>query len=202
MAAIAHDKRKWTAEEYLAFERDSLEKHELIDGRLYLKFDPQVYTMAGAKENQNLISLNTATGIHAQRRQNSCRVYYNDMRVQTGNNYTYPDIVVVCGAREFLDEKHDTLLNPSVIIEVLSPSTAKYDRDKKFTKYRAIDSLQAYLLVAQDQFHVMRYVRQPSGDSLLTDFIAPDAIIELPSIGCTLALADVYADVDFEEEVE
>lgn len=118
------------------------------------------------------------------------------VKVHTTGLYTYPDVILVCGKRRFHDERRDTLLNPLVIIEVLSPSTADYDRGAKFAHYRQLESLQEYVLVAQDERHVMRYVRQPDHRWLLEEFRNHDDTVELPSVACRLSLADVYENVE------
>jgi Uma2 family endonuclease len=184
--------KQWTPETYLAFERASDEKHELLDG--------SVYAMTGASEEHNLINVNITIALGIQFRGRPCKLYANDMRVHLPNfNYVYPDIAIVCGERQLEDDQLDTLLNPTLIIEVLSPSTEQYDRGKKFERYRALESLQEYLLVSQEQAHIERYVRQEAG-WLLTEAKGLEAVIELSSIGCTLALADVYDKIAFDAE--
>lgn len=185
-------KQRWTPETYLAFERASEEKHEFIDG--------SVYAMTGASENHNLINTNITAELVIQLRKRPCKVYANDMRVRIpGYNYVYPDIAIVCGEAQLEDDQLDTLLNPTVIIEVLSPSTEQYDRGKKFEHYRALESLQEYLLVSQEQAHIERFTRQEAG-WLLTEAKGLEATLDLLAIGCVLALADVYDKVNFEAE--
>lgn len=188
---VAIQKQRWTRESYLAFDRASDEKHEFIDGN--------VCAMTGASENHNLINVNITIALGIQFRGRPCKLYANDMRVRLpSHNYVYPDIAVVCGEAQLEDEHLDTLLNPTVIIEVLSPSTESYDRGKKFEHYRALESLQEYLLVSQEQAHIERYIRQEDG-WLLTEAKGMEASIELSSIGCALTLADVYDKVTFNE---
>jgi Uma2 family endonuclease len=189
---VAIQNQQWTPETYLAFERASAEKHEFIDGN--------VYAMTGASEAHNLINVNITIALGIQFRGRPCKLYANDMRVRiTNGNYVYPDIAIVCGEAQLEDDQLDTLLNPTVIIEVLSPSTEQYDRGKKFERYRNVESLQEYLLVWQEGAHIERYVRQEVG-WLLTEAKGLDARLELSSIGCTLALAEVYDKVTFDEE--
>jgi Uma2 family endonuclease len=176
-------------EEYLAHERSTETKSEYLDGFLV--------AMGGASEEHILITVNLTRELSLQLRGGPCRLYVADMRVRIaeGSLYAYPDIVVVCGEREFADDQFDVLLNPTVIIEVLSPSTEAYDRGLKAERYRRRPSLQEYVLVAQDRVSVDRYSRQ--GDQwLLTGATSPDDVIELPSIGCTLALCDIYDMVE------
>jgi Uma2 family endonuclease len=182
----------WTVEEYLEFERTSEEKYEYFDGHIYL--------MAGASRKHLLISGNTYANLHAQLRKGPCEIYQSDMRVKADRLYTYPDITVVCDTPQFAGEAPGTLTNPILVVEVLSPSTESYDRHKKLQHYRALESLQEYVLIEQESHHIEHYVRKSDGQWILTDTIGLDASFELPSINCTLALADVYEKVTFEEE--
>ena len=106
----------------------------------------------------------------------------------------------MCGTPEYNDDTPRTLLNPTLIIEVLSPTTKSYDRRKKFQHYRALESLQEYLLIDQDSYHIEHYIRQNDDQWLLSDYTGLGTTLTLPSIGCTLALADVYEKVTFEDE--
>ena len=117
------------------------------------------------------------------------------VRVPSTPLYTYPDVAVVCDEPQFEDDYLDTLLNPTLIIEVLSPSTEAYDRGRKFGYYRTIESLSEYLLVSQDEYHIEKYVKQADGRWLLSDYRTPEETVELPSIQCTLALSEVYDKV-------
>lgn len=183
--------KHWTAEEYLAFERASAEKHEFVDGDVYL--------MTGASRSHNLIVVNTTAALHAQFRGRPCEVYASDMRVRVGgHNYVYPDVIVVCGEPQLDDTQGDTLLNPTVMIEVLSPTTEQYDRGRKFHLYRRIEGLEEYVLIAQEMALIERYRRQEGGQWLYSDASAPDAALALDSIGARLALADVYDKVTFD----
>lgn len=141
-------RKRWTPETYLAFERDSEEKHEYISG--------EVYSMTGASENHNLIVANTIIALGIQLRKRPCKLYPSDMllHIAAVNDYYYPDITVVCGEANIIHDKRDILLNPTLIIEVLSPSTEQHDRGSKFENYLTLDSLQEYLLIAQDRPHL------------------------------------------------
>lgn len=183
-------KERWTVQEYLAFERESEEKHEYFDGEVFL--------MAGAKRNHNLVTANTLASLHSQLRQSPCQVYLGDMRVRISpTKYVYPDITIVCEPPQFEDRELDILLNPLIVIEVLSPSTEKFDRGAKAQAYRALPSLQAYLLIAQDSPQIELYMRQVDGNWLLSEASDLAAAIALPTIQCSLALADVYEKVSF-----
>jgi Uma2 family endonuclease len=178
----------YTAEEYLTLERSASYKSEFHDG--------QIYAMTGASREHNLITVNIARELSVQLKRRPCEAYMNDMRVKAAEarSYHYPDIVVVCGTPQFEDAQVDTLLNPTVLIEVLSPSTEAYDRGGKFAHYRKIATLREYLLVAQDQPSIERYMRQ--GDVwILTEAVGLEASVPLESIDCALSLREVYDKV-------
>ena len=178
-----------TPEEYLAIERRAEYKSEYIDG--------EMVGMTGASRRHNLIAANISREIGQQLRGRPCEGYISDMRVRVPSTrlYTYPDVVVVCGEPRFEDDYVDTLLNPTLIVEVLSESTELYDRGKKFGFYRTIESLAEYLLVAQDECRVEQYVKQPDGRWMLSDYRSPEEVAELSSIQCRLALKEVYDKV-------
>lgn len=189
----AQPKTAISVEDYLTGERMSDVKHEYYAG--------EVFALAAGSEAHNLIAVNVLASLHTRLRRRPCKVCPSNMRVKVLRTglYTYPDVVVVCGSPQFEDAEHDTLLNPTVIIEVLSPSTERYDRRKKFQHYRTIDSLAEYLLIAQDSYRIEQYIRQPDQQWLLSEATPPDAIIELPSIQSTLALGDVYEKVPIDD---
>jgi Uma2 family endonuclease len=179
-----------TPEEYLGLERSCAERHEYFAG--------EVFAMGGASERHNLIVTNVVRELSLQLKGRPCRTYANDMRVKVAQTglYTYPDVVVVCGEARFDDEQRDTLLNPTVVIEVLSKSTEAYDRGEKFEHYRKLDSLAEYLLISQDKVHVDHYVRQPDQQWLLSETSALDHTVQLAAIGCELVVAEIYDKVD------
>ncbi|MCI0654678.1 MAG: Uma2 family endonuclease [Methylococcaceae bacterium] len=184
MSAIVKQKTH-TAEEYLVLERAAPCKSEFHAG--------YIYAMTGASREHNLLSVNIASELRSQLKGRPCETYINDMRVKAAatHSYHYPDVTVVCGSPELEDEHGDTLLNPTLLIEVLSRSTEAYDRGDKFANYRKIPSLREYLLVTQHLPRIERYVRQ--GDVwLLTEADGLAASLALDSIGCTLALSEVY----------
>lgn len=189
----SHPKSYFTPEQYLALERAASQRSEYLAGK--------IYAMAGASEAHNLITLNAITSLRAQTR-GRCRAYLRDMRVRVPATrlFTYPDGILVCGERRFDDAQRDTLLNPTLLIEVLSDSTERYDRGQKFAHYRQIASLQEYLLIAQDAPRVERFLRQPTDEWLLTIVEGRDATLPLPSVACTLTLAELYEEVDFNDE--
>ncbi len=178
----------YSPEEYLALERKAEYKSEYVNGG--------VFAMSGASREHNLIAVNVSAEIRSQFRSRPCEVYMSDMRVKVHSTglYTYPDVVAVCGAPRFEDEHVDTLTNPTVIVEVLSPSTEGYDRGEKFAHYRRLESLQDYVLIAQDKVRVEHFARHngSSGQWVLTEISDPDGTLHMASIGCVLALRDVY----------
>ena len=184
--------RTWTPEDYLAYEREGEVRHDYLDGK--------IYALAGASANHNLVVGNALASLHSQLRQRPCRVFPSDMRLKVSRTglYTYPDITIVCGELRFEDEQHDTLLNPTVIVEVLSPSTEAFDRGKKLDSYRTILSLQECVLIAQDECYVYVYTRQPDKGWLLTEATERDQVVELVSINCQLPLTEVYRKVEFQ----
>ena len=180
--------------EYLARERSSVRKHEYYDGRSY--------AMCGGTEAHNLVAGNAYASLHAQLRRRPWRVYGSDIRVKVARTslHTNPDVTIVCGQPQFTDATRDTLVNPVLIIEVLSPSTERYDRGMKFQHYRTIDTLQDYILIAQDEQRIEHYSRQESGLWLLREVVGSDATLDIPSIQCVLLLEDVYEKVELPQE--
>jgi Uma2 family endonuclease len=190
MSALSQNSHNYiTPEEYLTKEHKTEYRNEYFDG--------EIFAMAGASEAHNQIITNLMIEIGTQFKKRPCRVHSNDMRVKitpTGL-YTYPDVVAVCDKPYFDDDQKDTLLNPTVIIEVLSNSTADYDRGTKFEHYRKLDSLVEYVLIAQDKYHVEHYVRQYTYQWLFSETSDLQKTIELSSIQCHLALAEIYDKV-------
>lgn len=189
--AIQAKQRLFTPEEYLLLERQAECKSEYVAG--------QVYSMAGASPEHNLITVNVASELRYQLKGKGCQTYANDMRVKVSATgvYTYPDVVVVCGGSRFEDDRKDTLINPTVIVEVLSPSTEAYDRGDKFGHYRTLESLRDYVLIAQDRSRIEHFARQPDGQWLYSAADHLEESVHLASIGCTLRLSEVYDQVAF-----
>jgi Uma2 family endonuclease len=189
--STAPDHRRMSRDEYLAFERASETKHEFLEN--------EVFAMAGASRRHALIITNLTRRLAEQLDDSKCEVYPNDMRVRVSPTglYTYPDIVIACDDPKFEDKQVDTLLTPTVLIEVLSDSTKDYDRGDKWKHYRQIESLQHYLLVAQDAMEIEQYSRQDDGNWLYSDH-RPDHEVDIQCIGCRLKWDEVYARVEFE----
>ena len=177
-----------TPADYLALEREADIKHEYCNG--------QLYAMSGASRAHNLISGNIFGELRAQLKGRTCEVYMSEMRVlvDAARSYRYPDVVVACDAPRFQDDVFDTLLNPTVIVEVLSLSTEARDRGEKFAEYAQLVSLREYVLVAQKAVHVEHYLRQGTRwvSRACRDL---DAVLQLESINCALPLRDIYERV-------
>src|SRR5262249_53469062 len=183
-----------TPEEYLAQERLAEFKSEYLRG--------DVFAMAGATWEHTLVKDNLARETGNQLKNGPCHVLTSDMRVRVDATglYTYPDIAIICDEPRFEDKVLDTLLNPRALVEVLSDSTEKYDRGAKFGHYRQIPSLQEFVLVAQDQPLVERYVRQANGSWLLTVFSDPLGEFSFASIPVRVPLSEIYRGVKFPEK--
>jgi len=180
----------YTPEEYLALERRAPCKSEYYAG--------EIFALEGASRWHNLIVTNVLREISLQLKGRPCTTYPGAMRLKVGpaGLYTYPDVTVVCGEPQFEDAQQDTLLNPTLIVEVLSESTEAYDRGGKFAHYRKLDSLLGYVLIAQTKPHSEHYARQSDNRWLLEEADSLTDAIHLPSIDCRLSLAEVYDKVD------
>lgn len=181
-----------SVEEYLTLERKSLERNEYYNG--------DIYQMAGTSEEHANISSNIGGSLYLQLKKRPCKSYQSDLRVHVPATglFTYPDVLVICGKAKFLEGAYlDTVLNPILIVEVLSPSTADYDKGAKFEHYRTIETLHEYVLVWQDKKRVARYTKQADQSWILHDFIGEEADISLSSIDCSLTMEDIYDKVEF-----
>ena len=181
-----------TPEEYLAWERKSDTKHEYLGG--------EIIAMSGASRAHSLIVTNISGELYIQLKEGPCEVHTNDIRVRTRPeiSYFYPDVVVVCDEPRFEDNVFDTLLNPVVLVEVLSPSTEKYDRGEKFDYYQQLTSLREYVLVSQDEVRVELYRRQRTVWHP-TEFRSLEGTLSLDAINCELVLSDIYRRVELGE---
>lgn len=180
-----------TEAEYLAFERASEEKHEYHQGEIVL--------MVGGTPAHSRIIMDLAVALGPRLANGACEMFDSGLkvRVREARLYAYPDLTVVCGAARFDEEYGDTLLNPTVIVEVLSPSTEMYDRREKFRAYRALASLREYVLVAQTEPSVEVYTRQENGLWLWREAAAPDEELVLSSLGVSVPLREIYRRVEF-----
>ncbi len=182
----------YSPEEYLYLERKATFKSEYLRG--------EILAMSGASRAHNYITLDIATEINIQLRDRDCEVFSGDMRVKESQSesYFYPDVVIACGESQFEDDTFDTLLNPVVIIEVLSPSTEIYDRTEKFNYYKQIATLKEYILVSQDKIKVEHH-RIQGTQWRLKEYQELQETFTLSSIGCKLSLNEVYRRVDLEQ---
>jgi len=183
--------QRLSPEEYLKIERAAEFRSEYFNGRMY--------AMAGGSHRQAIIVSNLVFGIRSELGKRPCLVTSSDLRVRVdpGGLYTYPDVVVVCNEPKYADDHRDTLLNPVLIIEVLSPSTEAYDRGFKSAQYRRLASLQECALVSQTEARIEIFRRRAEGDWFFSESAGLEAVCRLESVGCTLALAAVYENVTF-----
>lgn len=197
MASAAKTSRI-TPEDYLARERLAEFKSEFYDGQVWPLGEP-IRGMAGTTRVHNLIAGNLFREISLQLKDRPCEAYIGDIRVRerSSDSYTYPDIVAVCGGPYFEDDHFDTLTNPDVIVEVLSPSTEAWDRGGKFEYYRRFLSLKEYCLVSQDRILVERFVRQGEG-WMLVIHNQIEGRLAIQAISCEIPLREVYRNVTFD----
>nr|WP_295933545.1 Uma2 family endonuclease [uncultured Dyadobacter sp.] len=183
--------KMYSEQEYLELEREAEYKNEYYRG--------EIFAMAGAGRNHNRITENLAGEIYIALRGKSCQSFSRDMRIHIPENtlYTYPDLLIACGKLEFLDQKSDTLLNPSVIFEVLSPSTVAYDRGEKFHLYRSIKTLMEYVLIDSQKIGADVY-RKGEDDVwyLASTAYEIEGSIEIGRIGFSIRMADIYGQTE------
>jgi Uma2 family endonuclease len=183
--------RKLTVSEYFALEERAERKSEFYDG--------EMFAMAGTSWEHNIITRNVVVTLHAQLQGSPCEVFFSELRVKVERTglYTYPDALIVCGPPEFAPENRNTLINPKVVIEVLSPSTERYDRTTKFRHYKKLTSVMEYVLVAQDEPLIERYVRQEDASWGQVDFVGLDASLSLATVQAVVPMAEIYRGVEF-----
>lgn len=187
----AQPQPRLTPEQYLAAERSAELRHEYYNG--------QIYAMSGGSLQHFQIIGNITTELHVTLKKRPCLVGSSELRlrVSPGGLYTYPDVVVICGEPKLADDRRDTLLNPTLIAEVLSPSTEAYDRGFKSVQYRTIESLEEYALISQSEPRVELFRRQPGGHWLFSEAVGLEAICRFESLDCAVSLADIYDKVTF-----
>jgi Uma2 family endonuclease len=205
MTAPRTKRSYYSVEEYLAIERATDERHVYLDG--------EIYAMAGESPEHGTISVNLVADLVAQLKRSDCQLWTKDCKVRSGPTpgegrttkgfYSYPDLVIVCGTPEWHDERQDVLLNPKVIIEVLSDSTKSFDANEKLRRYQLWNpTLTDYLLVAQTAPVVYHYTRQAAGGWSYYTYQGLHERFEIKAIGCTLSLQDVYDRISFPDEDE
>lgn len=180
-----------TPEQYLEIERKAEFKSEYYGG--------EMYAMSGGTYPHGVIILNLGAELRAALKGRPCSTTSNDvrLRVSPGGLYTYPDVMVVCGDPRFADDQADTLLNPTLIVEVLSHSTEAHDRGLKFEQYRMIESLKEYVLVSQYRPKIEKFRRQASGEWVLSECTGLEAVCEFGSVECRIPLSEIYSNVKF-----
>ena len=201
---LAQPQPSYTVEEYLALERTAEERSEYLDG--------VIYAMAGESEEHGDISVNLTMIIATQLKGKDCRARLKDTKVRSGpipslrnatkGLYSYPDSVIVCEEPQFKDQYFDVLLNPRVVIEILSKSTESFDRGFKFESYRRLPTFQEYVLISQKKPLVERFVRQPDETWVMTTFEGLDCEMVLSSVPIRIPMSEIYRDVEFEMATE
>jgi Uma2 family endonuclease len=183
--------RRATAEEYLAFERQAEARHEFISG--------QIIAMAGGSRRHAIICDNLLVLAKLKLRGTECQPYSGNLRVgiEATRNYTYPDLSIVCGQVQLQDSHKDTVLNPRLLVEVLSPSTERHDRGWKFKNYQLIPSFEEYVLVSQEEPRIERLLRQGDIGWLMTQVEGLEQTVRFQSVGCELPLREIYEGVEF-----
>ena len=194
MNAVA--KTQLSVEDYLAIENDALFKSEFYEG--------EMFALAGASHTHNFVKHNLERAIGNRLEAGPCRAASSDQRVRIERSglFTYPDIVILCGKPKFSPRDPLAIINPTAIVEILSPSTEDYDRGTKFKQYRQIPGFREYILVSQDEAAMERHTLQPDGSWILTVIEGIGETIELASVGITIPLAEVYRDIEFPDPAE
>jgi Uma2 family endonuclease len=187
-----------TPEEYLRRERDAAEKHEFYHG--------EVVAMSGGSPNHSLVISNVNRELGNRMKGKPCRVYESNLRIRIPRTtlYTYPDVSVICGELQFdpLDVRRETVLNPTLAVEVLSPSTEAWDRGGKFDNYQQIESLREYVLVSVAKPRIEAFFREPDGSWRYSAASGMESVARLNSVGAELPLAEVYSGVEFAASIE
>lgn len=187
----------FTPEDYLIFERESVSRHEYLDG--------EVYAMAGESLSHSRVCINLGGEVRAKLKGKPCEALSPNMKVRTSNAslFSYPDLTIVCGEPQFHDVKKDVLTNPRVVFEVLSPSTAEYDRTTKFQRYRmGNETLTDYVLISQDKCFVEHFRKSENGDWLYQSYAALEDDLRIESIECEVSLREIYDRVELTADEE
>lgn len=187
---LSQSEKKYTVEDYLRRERRGIDKHEFNNGK--------ILGGAGSSRRHNLIGSNTTIAVGSRVRGNRCEIYVNDMRVKlSGHTYCYPDVIVVSGEPKFEGNELDILLNPTMIVEILSKSTLYYDKTEKLDCYLATDSVKEVLLVKEEEMRVEHYTKQTANQWVYRIYNSTDAVISLDSINCKISLGEIYSQIKF-----
>ncbi|MEM7713954.1 MAG: Uma2 family endonuclease [Cyanobacteria bacterium P01_A01_bin.68] len=196
MIAQAQEKKIYTPEEYLEFEVNSEERHEFING--------EVTCVAGGTPNHNQIALNLGGTLNFELKRQPYRVYVTDQRLWIPEKriYTYPDVMVIQGELQLQEGRKDTIINPLIIIEVLSKSTRSYDKDEKFSAYRTIPTFQEYILIDQYKIQVEQYFKTGKNSWSFSEYYDVNETLSLNSINFEITLEDIYDKVEFENKEE
>jgi Uma2 family endonuclease len=194
--AIAYGKTKLTVEEYLQWEKASSQKHEFYRG--------EVFAMSGASARHNVISKNLTRDLATALKGHPCQPYGSDFRVHIPENtlFTYPDISIVCGDIVSSEEDEDSFLHPTIVIEILSPSTKSYDRGEKFKLYRDIPTLKEYILVDSESINIEAWRINEKNKWELHEYNSLDQQLQLPTLSLTLSLADIYEGTKLESSLK
>lgn len=187
---LSQSEKKYTVEDYLRRERRSMDKHEFSNGK--------ILASAGSSRRHNLIGSNTTIAVGSRVRGHRCEIYVNDMRVKlSGHTYCYPDVIVVSGEPKFEGNELDILLNPTMIVEILSKSTLYYDKTEKLDCYLATDSVKEIVLVKEEEMRVEHYAKQTANQWVYRIYNSSDAVISLDSINCKISLSEIYSQIKF-----
>lgn len=190
---LLKEENKISPEEYLVSERESEIRNEYFDG--------EIFAMAGASREHNQIASNIVRILGNQLLEKPCSVFSSDMKVKMKEigKYTYPDIVVVCEKEEFENENNDVLLNPVVIIEILSDSTEAYDRGDKFAHYQSLDSFVEYVLISQYFWRVEKFTRQDDGTWIYSKYETDGNVVKIEAVNCELPVSEIYRKVNLDK---
>lgn len=210
MIAQREEKRYFTEEEYFEIEATTEERHEYLNGEIFTVgerheyLDGEIVSMTGGTANHNRIAINLASRLNLDLQEQDYQVFIADLRLQipAKNLYTYPDVMVVAGELEYAKDRKDTITNPQVIAEVLSPSTAGYDRGKKFAAYRTLSSFQEYLLIDPSQILVEHYSKIETNRWTYTIYEQRDRVLSLVMLPFEITVKDLYRKVTFDAPSE
>jgi Uma2 family endonuclease len=187
---LSKSEKIYTVEEYLNFEQRGANRHEFHGGK--------ILATASASRRHNLIGSNTIIALGSRLRGHKCEIYINGMRVKMSDfDYCYPDVIIVKGEPKFEGNELDILLNPTIIVEILSRSTLYYDKTEKLESYLKMDSVREYLLVKEEEMRVEHYAKQNSKQYMFRIYTEAEEMIALESIGCKASLSEIYAQIQF-----